>query len=156
MNSATILSLYRIWLKVLEQLQHIFLLAIRLLWGWSFVQTGSGKFTHLERTVNFFTSLNIPFPEANAIIASGTELVGGICLILGLGSRIVTVPLLFTMMIAYSTAHREELLNVFNDPDAFMSAPPFLFAYAVIIVLLFGAGKYSLDRVIYKKFFKNN
>ena len=60
----------------------------------------------------------------------------------------MTVPLVFTMIIAYSTAHTEELSAIFSDPDRFLGAAPFLFMFASLIVLVFGAGKYSLDNFI--------
>jgi putative oxidoreductase len=148
MSCCTGKSLVAKWEKIVVASQDIFLLAIRLFWGWGFIQTGLGKFRNFDKTVEFFTSLNIPAPSLNVAMASGTELLGGTCLLLGLGSRVMTIPLLFTMVIAYSTAHRDELLNVFSDPDSFMQATPFLFAYATLIVLLFGAGKFSADRLI--------
>ncbi len=141
-------NIYEIWLKILTELQSIFLLIIRLFWGYQFLLTGRGKFNNFEKTVGFFTSLGIPFPEINALMAAGTEFLGGLCLILGLGSRLMTVPLVFTMIIAYSTAHTEELSAIFSDPDKFLAAAPFLFMFASLIVLVFGAGKYSLDNFI--------
>lgn len=140
--------LYARWEGLLASLQNIFLLIIRLYWGWGFAQAGWGKFMNWEKTLGFFTSLGLPAPSINLFMAAGTELVGGICLILGLGCRVITVPLLFTMIVAYATAHKAELMGVFSDPDAFLAAPPFLFMYAVLIVLLFGPGKISLDGLL--------
>lgn len=141
---------YGKYVCLLVCLQSVFLLAIRLKWGWDFFQTGKGKLENLPKVIDFFTSLNIPFPEVNAVMAGTTECVGGLFLLLGLGSRIVTVPLVFTMCIAYLTAHTEELHSFFSDFDKFSSAPPFLFLYAALIVLLFGPGKISLDYLISK------
>jgi len=138
-------KLYASWLKILGEAQHVFLLVIRLYWGWQFILTGRGKFLNFDRTVGFFTSLGLPLPEVNVFMAASTEFLGGACLLLGLGARIVNIPLLFTMFIAYLTAHPEELHSFYSDPDKFFGAPPFLFAYATLIVLLFGAGKYSVD-----------
>ncbi len=131
--------------KVGTALQSPLLLLLRLYWGWSFAQTGWGKLTHLDRTAGFFASLDLPWPKLNAILAGGTECVGGVLLVLGLGSRLVAVPLAFTMAVAYATAHREELGALFRDPDKFTAAPPFLFLLAVVLVLIFGPGKFSLD-----------
>jgi len=142
--------LYALWKGALCSGQDIFLLAIRLFWGWGFIQTGLGKLRNFSRTVEFFTSLNIPAPEMNAAMASGTELVGGACLLLGLGGRVMTVPLLFCMGVAYATAEREALLGVFSDPDSFVQATPFLFALATLIVLLFGPGRFSVDALIHR------
>jgi putative oxidoreductase len=113
------------WNCLLGELQHLFLLAIRLYWGWQFMLTGRGKFLNFDRTVGFFTSLGIPFPEINVFMASATEFLGGICLMLGLGSRFVNLPLIITMCVAYLSAHTEELNSLFSDPDKFFQAPPF-------------------------------
>lgn len=131
--------------SVANFLQAPLLLAIRLYWGWSFAQTGWGKLTNLERTTGFFESLHIPMPKLNAIMAGGTECVGGAMLALGLFARPASVPLIFTMLVAYATADREALQAITSDPDKFVTAAPFLFLLAALIVLAFGPGKLSID-----------
>ena len=105
---------------------------------------------NLDRTAGFFQSLNIPHPHLNAVMAGCTECFGGLCLLLGLGSRILTIPLIFTMSIAYLTAESDALHAFFSDPDKFVSAAPFEFMLAAIIVLVFGPGKFSLDCLLAK------
>jgi putative oxidoreductase len=132
-------------------LQSPLLLVIRLYWGWSFAQTGWGKLTHLDRTAGFFESLNIPLPKLNAVLAGGTECLGGVLLALGLFARPAAVPLIFTMLVAYWTADREALRAITSDPDKFVTAAPFLFLLASVIVLAFGPGKLSLDALLGRK-----
>jgi putative oxidoreductase len=127
------------------------LLVLRVYWGWQFAQTGWGKLMNLERTAEFFGGLGIPMPKANAIIAGGVECVGGALLVLGLGARLVSVPLAATMAVAYVTADNEALRAVFSDPEKFTSAAPFMFLLVAVIVLAFGPGAISLDRVLIKK-----
>ena len=129
-------------------LQAPLLLVIRLYWGWSFAQTGWGKLMHLERTAGFFESLNIPLPKLNAVLAGGTECLGGILLALGLFARPASIPLIFTMLVAYGTADRDALVAIRSDPDKFVTAAPFLFLLASLLVLAFGAGKLSLDALL--------
>ena len=64
---------------------------------------------------------------------------------LGLGSRLVSVPLMFIMIVAYAKADKEALAAIFSDPDKFVSAAPFQFLRASVIVFAFGAGKIALD-----------
>jgi putative oxidoreductase len=144
-KSAMVTDIYNLWVKAISCLQSPLLLVIRLYWGWQFFQTGKGKLMNLDRTAGFFQSLNIPHPHLNAIMAGSTECFGGLCLLLGLGSRILTIPLIVTMSIAYVTAESDALHAFFSDPDKFVSAAPFEFMLAAIIVLVFGPGKFSLD-----------
>lgn len=129
-------------------LQSPLLLVVRLYWGWQFAQTGWGKLTHLDRTAGFFESLSIPLPKLNAIMAGATECGGGVLLALGLFARPASVPLIFTMLVAYWTADRDALNAITSDPDKFVTAAPFLFLLASLIVLAFGPGKLSLDALL--------
>jgi putative oxidoreductase len=146
--SGTMTKLYRSYVWLLEKLQSPFLLIIRLYWGWQFFLTGKGKLMNLEKTAGFFANLHIPMPHLNAVLAGSTECFGGLLLLLGLGSRIVTVPLIFTMIIAYLTADFDKVQNIFTNPDAFVSAAPFQFMLTAEIVLIFGPGVFSLDALI--------
>lgn len=121
------------------------LLVIRLYWGWQFAQTGWGKLMNLDRTAGFFASLGIPLPKVNAVLAGGTECLGGALLALGLFARPASVPLIFTMLVAYWTADRDALNAIVSDSDQFVTAAPFLFLLASLIVLAFGPGRFSLD-----------
>ena len=128
-------------------LQSPLLLVIRLYWGISFAQTGWGKLMHLDKTAGYFASLNIPMPKLNAIMAGSTECIGGALLALGLLARPAAVPLIGTMLVAYYTADHEALLAITSDPDKFLSAAPFLFLFAALLVLVFGPGKIALDAI---------
>ncbi len=133
-------------------LQSLLLLAIRLYWGISFALGGWGKLHRLDEIAKWFgDDLHIPFPKLNAIMAGSTECLGGALLALGLFARPVSVPLIFTMIVAYATADREALMAITSDPDKFVSAAPFLFLLASLIVLAFGPGKFSLDALLFKK-----
>ena len=145
---------YRGVTKSLNLLHSPLLLAIRLYWGWQFFLTGKGKLMNLDRTTNFFASIHIPQPHLNAILAGSTECFGGLLLLLGLGSRIITVPLIFTMVIAYATTEQEALHALYSDPDKFVSAAPFQFMLTAITVLIFGPGCFSLDALLGRFIFK--
>ena len=143
-------KLYRLWVNLISKLQSPFLLIIRLYWGWQFFLTGKGKLMNLDRTAGFFANLHIPMPKLNAIMAGSTECLGGLLLLLGLGSRIATVPLIFTMVIAYLTADFDKVQHIFSKPDDFVSAAEFQFLLTAVIVLIFGPGLFSLDALIAK------
>ena len=124
--------------------QPVFLLAIRLYWGWQFAQTGWGKLQHLPKVTAFFTDLGIPAPAFSAFAVSWLELAGGILLAVGLGSRFVGLLLAGDMFVAYLTAGRSNLLSFFSDPGKFYSDDAFTFLFAALIVLILGrAGLHS-------------
>jgi putative oxidoreductase len=131
-----------------SSLQSPFLLAVRLYWGWQFMQTGWGKLSDIGKVVGFFSDLGIPAPALNAYFVSALEFGGGILLIVGLGSRLIALPLAVDMIVAYITADREALLSIFSNPDKFTAAAPYTFLVASLIVLIFGPGKYSLDALL--------
>jgi putative oxidoreductase len=142
---------YELLILVASKFQSPLLLLLRLYWGWQFFQTGKGKLMNIDKTAEFFASLNIPLPKLNVIMAGSTECFGGLLLLVGLGSRLVSLPLMFTMIVAYLTADLDKVKNIFGDPDKFVTADPFLFLLVAVIVMTFGPGVFSVDYVIKKK-----
>jgi putative oxidoreductase len=147
----TLLQPYVRLAGLISYLQSPFLLVVRLYWGWQLVQSGLGKLHHLDKLTDYFTSLNIPLPAMNAHFVSGLEFVGGILLILGLGSRVIGLMLSVNMLVAYWTADREALFAVFSDPAKFYVADPYTFLFASAMVLVFGAGLFSVDALLAKR-----
>jgi putative oxidoreductase len=156
MNSHPLLDHVRKFYALLNRdgllLQSLFLLVVRLYWGWQFFGTGKGKLSDLSKPTAFFATLHIPFPAANAALAGATECIGGLLLVLGLASRLISIPLTVVMLVAYLTADSEALHAIFSDPDKFLNAAEFQFLFAVLIVLIFGPGVFSLDHLLSKKF----
>ena len=139
---------YQFLVHAATSLQSPFLLAVRLYWGWQLMQSGWGKLHNLAGVTDFFTSLGLPAPHFTAIAISNLELFGGALLALGLGSRLIGLVLTGNMFMAYVTADREALLSVLSDPGKFYNADPFTFLFASLLVLIFGAGFFSVDRLL--------
>jgi putative oxidoreductase len=131
-------------------LQSPLLLAIRLYWGWQFFLTGKGKLMSLAHTAEFFQSIHIPLPHVNAVLVGFVECFGGLLMLAGLGSRLVCAVLAINMTVAFLTADLDVVKHVFQDSDKFVSAAPFLFLFASLIVVAFGPGAFSLDWLIGK------
>jgi putative oxidoreductase len=144
----SLVRLYSRFTSLASYLQSPLLLAVRLYWGWQFAQSGWEKLHNIAKITSFFASLNIPFPAANAHFISGLEFVGGILLILGLGTRLVGLLLAANMFVAYWTADHEALVSIFSDPGKFYAADPYTFLFAALMVLIFGAGLFSLDALL--------
>jgi putative oxidoreductase len=120
------------------------------------MQTGWGKLSDIHQVVGFFTQLGIPAPALNAWFVSGLEFAGGLVLIIGLGSRLVALPLVIDMIVAYITADREALFSIVSSPDKFMAAAPFTFLVASLIILIFGRGKASVDAFLTARLSRDN
>ena len=127
------------------------LLVIRLYWGWQFMLTGKAKLTNVDGFAAHFRDWGIPYPRINVMMAGSTECLCGLLLLLGLFSRFASLALIFVMCVAYWTAEHEALIGVFNDSDRFVSAAPFLFLYASVLVFCFGPGKIALDTLVFRE-----
>src|ERR1700739_3584820 len=147
-----LLTIYRRTAAGLSTLQSPMLLVVRLYWGFQFAQTGGGKLPHLDKITAFFASLNIPFPGLNAPFISILEFAGGVLLGVGLLSRPIAFLLACNMFVAYWTADREALTSIFSDPGKFYVADQYTFLFASLMVLIFGAGLFSVDTLIGKRF----
>jgi len=82
-------------------------LALRLYLAPILIIAGSNKLAHAEYLGPYFESLGIPAPELMVYVAALTELIGGIGLLAGFAVRWVALPLMFTMVVAATTAHWE-------------------------------------------------
>lgn len=133
-------SAYALLVRCANSLQSALLLFVRVYWGWQFAVDGWGKLTHLPKVVEYFGSLGLPAPGSTALFVSILELVGGVLLALGIGTRLIALMLTANMLVAYITGDRQALLSIFSDPDKFAAAAPFTYLMASLVVLIFGQG----------------
>jgi putative oxidoreductase len=143
---------YLLLINSASSLQSVFLLAVRLYWGWQFMQAGWGKLHRMPQVIQFFTNLHIPAPAANAWFVALLEFGGGILLAFGLGSRVLGLMFSVDMFVAYLTDDRAALVSFFSDPGKFIAADPFSFLFASLIVLIFGPGKIAIDTLLASRF----
>jgi len=84
-------------------------LALRLYLVPIFWMAGMQKVSGFESTVAWFGNpewgLGLPFPTLLAALATGTEVIGAVMLLIGLGVRWISFPLMITMLVAAVTAH---------------------------------------------------
>lgn len=144
-------SLYRRFQRGCAALQPGFLLLVRLYWGWQFAQSGWGRLHHLGNATSFFAGLGLPAPHFTVICISLLEFIGGILLIIGLGSRVTGLLLAGDMIGAYALADREALTSILTNPGKFYGADPYTFLFASLLIMIFGPGKYSVDYWIWKR-----
>ena len=139
---------YRGLIAFANLLRSPLLLLTRLYWGCQFFLSGQGKLMDLSKPTQYFESLGIPFPHAQAILAACTECFGGLLLLVGLATRLISVPLMILLTTAYLTADFDRVRVIFMDPDKFVTADEFLFLFAVVILFVFGPGAFSADALI--------
>ena len=119
-------------------------LAIRIVVGWVFLWTGWQKLNALPRMIENFRSWGIPAPEILTPLASGIEFAGGLLLLVGLGTRIVSIPMMIVMMVAIGAAKWEDVDSLqtllgFEEISYFV-----MFGYLGVA----GPGPVSLDHLL--------
>lgn len=97
------------WLDQSRVVDFMAPLLLRIYLAPVFWMAGMSKYNHFDSTVQWFGNpdwgLGLPFPALMAGIATGTELVGAVCLTLGLATRLMSIPLMVTMLVAAFAVH---------------------------------------------------
>ena len=140
--------------SILNKLQDPLLLAIRLYWGWQFMQDGWGKLTHLDKVTGFFTSLNLPAPHMTALMVALVELCGGFLFTLGIASRLTSLVLFVNMTMAYLSVpdDRVNFSHILSKPEDFYGATPYTYWFAALLILILGPGLFAVDTLIRSRF----
>jgi uncharacterized membrane protein YphA (DoxX/SURF4 family) len=96
-------------LDATRSLDFIAPLLLRLYLAPIFWMAGTKKFASFEDTVAWFGNpdwgLGLPFPTVMAFLAASTETVGAVLLVVGFGVRLISIPLIVTMIVAMVTVH---------------------------------------------------
>src|SRR5262245_2360498 len=137
-------------LRIAAALAFLAPLLTRVVLGLALYQTGSGKWSHFENTVTFFTELGIPFPQANAAFVASLELVGGLCLVVGLLTRLFATGLASVMVVALMTADKPRFLESWDPAADFGPTDVTSFVYLLFMLwlALFGPGPLRLDHFL--------
>ena len=136
--------------SLLNSLQSPLLLAIRLYWGFQFVQDGWGKLTHLAKVTEFFSSLGLPAPWLAALMVALVELCGGTLFALGIASRLTSLVLFVNMTMAYLSVpdDRVNFSHILSKPEDFYGASPYTYWFAALLILILGPGHFAIDWLI--------
>ncbi len=131
------------------------LLIIRLAWGWELFESGRAHLQDVPTMVQRFTEWGVPLPKPSVYISAGTEMVGGLLIMAGLASRLISIPLFFNFCVAYATASRDKVVNFFHqDPSAFIDDAAFPFLIMSLLILAVGPGPISIDALLKRTVFK--
>jgi len=150
---STLIKIYAQFARLLDYLQTPLLLAIRLYWGFQFMQDGWGKLTHLGRVTQFFASLNLPVPWATAAFVASVELVGGALFFAGVASRLTSLVLFVNMTMAYLSVpdDRVNFSHILSNPSDFYGATPYTYWFAALLILIFGPGWAAIDAIFLRR-----
>lgn len=100
----------------LQGLEFLAPLALRIFLAPIMIYAGLSKLGDVPNTALWFEhTLGLPFPTLMVYLSGGTELFGGIALVIGFAVRWVTIPLMVTMVIAATTAHWDNGWHQFHE-----------------------------------------
>ncbi len=135
-------------LAALSRYQWLGPLLLRLVFGWFWLETGWAKLHNLEFFSQRFVEWGIPLPMLSASVSGATDLIGGALLILGLGTRLITLPMIINMLVALVVV----VLPTISTLDEFVELDEVLYVAVLFWLLLAGPGKASFDQLVVRKF----
>jgi len=99
------IELFKRFKDMLRYFEDVAPLILRLLVAYVFYFTALEKLSGIEGTAYWFENLGIPLPTLNAYLSAATETAGFVLLFLGLGTRLISIPLIFVLLMALFTVH---------------------------------------------------
>ena len=130
---------------LLDKGQSLALLLARVAVTYGFYEPAMQKWSDIGAVATWFGSIGIPLPALNAYMAATTEIVGVVLLTLGLFTRLISIPLMVVMVVAIVTVH---LPNGFSAGENGFEIPLYYMLFLGIFAS-FGAGKFSLDHLLF-------
>jgi len=114
--------------KIVERLQladGIPLLLLRLYLAPVMIQAGWNKASSFDSIVDWFGNedygLGLPMPLVMAFLATASELVGGVLLLFGALTRLVSIPLMTTMVVAMVSVHAKNGWLAIADASSWLA-----------------------------------
>lgn len=109
----------------LETIKHgsgLPLLGLRIYLFPIMLQAGWNKFAAFEGTVNWFgNSLGLPFPWLMVVLAGAAEFGGAILLLVGWFTRLISIPLMITMLVAAFLVHADNGWLTTSDANSWLA-----------------------------------
>lgn len=142
-----LLRLYLNAINTVKKTDSISLLLLRFVLAYGFLTPAMLKWKDIGGIADWFGQIGIPFPLLNAYLAASTETLGVVLLTAGFGTRIISIPLIITMMVAIKTVH---LTNGFEAGNNGFEIPLY-YIIMLLILIVRGAGNISFDHFVSKK-----
>lgn len=138
-------QMYMEFSRLSEYGKSLSLLFARVVVAYGFYEPAMMKWSDIGSVAQWFGSMGIPFPTLNAYMAASAEIMGVILLTLGLLTKFISLPLIVVMIVAIVTVH---LPHGFSAGENGFEIPLYYMLFLLIFVAN-GAGKFSLDRLIF-------
>jgi putative oxidoreductase len=133
-------------LRRLARAQFLPQLLVRLFVGYFFLETGWGKIHNLGGMTERFTEWGIPAPAFNAALSGWTEFLGGLLIMLGLFTRLVSIPMFINMVVAVLAVKLKKVGGL----EDFVELDEPLYALSFFWLFFSGPGFISLDHLLDK------
>jgi putative oxidoreductase len=144
MNLKNIYFNYANKASMLKDLSPLF---FRLVLAYGFYEPAMNKLADVNAIGEWFKQMELPAPLFQAWLATLTECAGVLLLTLGLGTRIISIPLIITMLVAIKTVHWQNGFAAGNNGFEI----PFYYIIMLLSLVFTGSGKISVDYLIYRK-----
>jgi putative oxidoreductase len=131
-------------LRRLTSTQWVPQLLVRLFVGYFFLETGWGKIHNLDSFTERFTEWGIPAPAFSAALSGWTEFLGGLLIVLGFFTRLISIPLFINMLVATLTVKLKKVGGL----DDFVELDEPLYALSFLWLFFAGPGWVSLDHLL--------
>lgn len=118
-------------------------LLLRLVFGGLFIYHGYSKLNSYNEIVPRFKDVIGIGPEPSLVLVIFAEFFCGIFVTLGFLTRITVIPIFITMTVAFFIAHAQDTFRV--------KELSLLFWLLSFVVFILGSGKFSIDRLIFRK-----
>lgn len=141
------------------------MLSLRLLLGWDFFESGleklQGENWFMDIQDRFPFPFNLVPPEISWQMATWFELLGGIALLIGLGTRFFSASLFILTLVAIASVHWPESWSSFNElQQGYVFTDrgygnfklPVIFLGMFLPLILLGPGRLSLDHWLRSRF----
>jgi uncharacterized membrane protein YphA (DoxX/SURF4 family) len=121
---------------------------IRLLVGLVFLSEGIQKFLFPAALgVGRFQKIGIPYPPISAPFVGAVEILCGVLVVLGLLTRLASIPLLIDICTAIATTKVPMLMKHGFWAMAHEARTDFSMLLGLIFLLIVGGGPWALDRL---------
>ena len=122
---------------------------IRLVVGAVFLSEGIQKFLFADTIgAGRFEKIGLPNPEFLGPFVGGFEITCGSCILIGLLTRLASIPLIIIMLTAISTTKIPILINEGFWTMVHESRTDWAMLLSCIFLLIKGGGRWSVDRKI--------